>query len=192
MVGLRPGPHDACRRPQDTRTLYHRQGRLPRELLPDGRPIRHPRRSARAFRRERRDDGQHTAPADDPARWSCSTTRPISPRTPNHAFSVADLAGLGEGARPRAEGRVRGAAHRHVQGLGQRTQSASSAARSRPGRSRRSSSWSSSAASPRSAMNSMDTDITDRMEFGDLHPPARAVSRSRSWPISTRCRRPAR
>ena len=53
LVGLRPGQDDAGRRPEDPRALHHREGRLPRDLLRDGRPVRHPCGPAGAFRRER-------------------------------------------------------------------------------------------------------------------------------------------
>ena len=43
---------------------------------------------------------------------------PLLAKDPNHAFSLDDMR-AGRAARPRAEGIVRGAAHRHVQGLGQ-------------------------------------------------------------------------
>ena len=43
---------------------------------------------------------------------------PYLAKDPNHAFSVADLKAWERAARPRAEGRLRGATHRHVQGLG--------------------------------------------------------------------------
>ena len=61
---------------------------------------------------------------------------PYLGKDPNHAFSVADLKAWERSARPRAEGCLRGAAHRHVQGLGLQTPSASSASRFRPGPSR--------------------------------------------------------
>ena len=67
LVRLRPGQILACRRSENARALHHRQGRLPHHLLRDGRPIRHPCRSAGAFRRERHHHGPDSAEGDDPA-----------------------------------------------------------------------------------------------------------------------------
>ena len=48
-----------CARASRSRgAIHHRKGRISRRILRNGRTIRHPRGSARAFRRRRRHDGQ--------------------------------------------------------------------------------------------------------------------------------------
>ena len=87
------------------------------DLLRDGRPIWHPYRSTGAFRRERSHHGCDSGEADDPAAGGARRHAFPHPRSQPRLLACRSQ-GLGAGAWSRAEGGVRGAAHRHVQGLG--------------------------------------------------------------------------
>ena len=145
LGGLRPGDDEGRRRSQDARALHDREGRLPRHILFDGRPVRDACRPAGAFRPDGITMDKIPLQADDPAAGG-ARRHALLAADPNHAFSVDDLKAWEKDAWRGAQGRVRGAAHRHVQGLGQRPGAVQAPARSPPGRSRRSSSCSSSAA----------------------------------------------
>ena len=88
---------------------------------------------------------------------------PYLAKDPNHAFSVADLYGLGEKARARTARQFLWRCAPTCTRIGSADPSVSSARRFRLGRSRPSNSSMNSAVSPPPVTNCFDTDTTDNM-----------------------------
>ena len=142
------------------------------------------------FDEQRHHHGSDSAQADDFAAGR-ARRHALSRQGPEPRLLDRRSQSLGTQTWPRAGRRLRRAAHRYVQGLGQKSRTLQAQSVSRLG-------VRDHQISLRETRRDRDRPRShghrhDRQDgFGNLHPPRTATIRSRSWPISTRCPRPAR